>query len=72
LTGPTFLLLGEASYALYIVHSGVPWWWGADFPFVRLDPPFPFSVIVAAALAIVDSVLCYRYVEAPLRRQILL
>jgi peptidoglycan/LPS O-acetylase OafA/YrhL len=45
---------------------------GADFRFVHLDPPFPFSVIVAAALAIVDSVLCYRYVEAPLRRQILL
>jgi peptidoglycan/LPS O-acetylase OafA/YrhL len=72
LTGPTFLLLGEASYALYIVHPGMTWWWERISRFVGLDLPFPLSVIVAAGLAIVASVLCCRYVEVPLRRQILL
>jgi peptidoglycan/LPS O-acetylase OafA/YrhL len=72
LTGPTFLLLGEASYALYIVHPGVTWWWEWISRFVGLNLPFPFSVIAPAALVIVASVLCYRDVEVPWRRQILL
>lgn len=71
LTGPTLLLLGEASYALYILHPAATWWskWIAQK--VGLFPPFPYNLIFMAGVAVAVSVLSYRYLEGPWRRRIL-
>jgi peptidoglycan/LPS O-acetylase OafA/YrhL len=69
LTGSTFVLLGEASYALYILHPSVTLWCDQIARLLGHHPPV--AVISWAALAIVASVICFRYVETPMRRQIL-
>ena len=70
LTRPGFLLLGEASYAMYILHIPMRFWWkigreaiGIGLP-NRLDLALYFCVVVAV------SILVFRHVETPLRRRI--
>ena len=69
LTRPGFLLLGEASYAMYILHIPMRFWWkigreaiGIGLP-NRLDLALYFCVVVAV------SILVFRHVETPLRRR---
>ncbi len=60
LSNPTMVLLGNASYALYILHLPLlHWWTSLDLPL----PPEVFCVIAVAA-----SVICYRYFETPVLR----
>lgn len=68
---PPLLLLGEASYATYIIHMPLGWLW--DFTMPRLlgwrPPPvlnfaLYFAVLIAASLAV------FIYVETPWRRRL--
>ena len=76
-SGPTFLsrlleqpglvLLGEASYALYIVH-----WAGQTFLRMGLLGAYGTPLVHAGFLlgTVGVSLLCYRYVEVPWRRRL--
>jgi peptidoglycan/LPS O-acetylase OafA/YrhL len=72
LSGPFIVLLGEASYSLYLVHGTVLWVavlvqnkvFGRDW---RTDP---WLLLPTVAAAILFSVVCYRLVETPSRRAI--
>ncbi len=57
LSNPSMVLLGNASYALYILHLPLFHWWKS------LDLPLPPEVFCLIAVAL--SVICYRYVETP-------
>lgn len=60
LSHPYMVLLGNASYALYILHLPLLHWWTS----LGLQlPPEVFCLI-----AVVVSLLCYRYFEAPVLR----
>jgi len=66
---PLLTLLGEASYALYIIHLPIAWWWnwltrGLFLP--RFVSFFLYFLIVT-----VLSIFIYRWVERPARRWIL-
>lgn len=71
LCSPTFLLLGEASFAVYILHMPITWWgqWAAVQ--LGLLPPFPYDMLYLVALTVALSILSYRYFETPWRRRIL-
>ena len=60
LSNPTMVLLGNASYALYILHLPLLHWW------TLLDLPLPPEVF--CVIAVIVSVVCYRYVETPVLR----
>ncbi len=67
LANPLMVLLGEASYALYIIH-----WSGQTFLQMRFlgaygTPPVHALFLIATVAA---SVLCYRLIEAPMRRRL--
>ena len=63
---PVFVLLGEASYSIYILHIPLHLWWDSlDFGLARwLNFVVYFAVVVAA------SVLSWHYIEMPLCRLI--
>jgi peptidoglycan/LPS O-acetylase OafA/YrhL len=70
LRAPLLILLGEASYALYILHMPIGFWWklsvgglGVAGDWLR----FTAFVILAVGL----SLACFLWVETPLRRVIL-
>jgi peptidoglycan/LPS O-acetylase OafA/YrhL len=70
LTLPAFVLLGEASYSIYILHIPLRLWWDVLYEALGLNLPawlfFPlyFGWVTAA------SIVSLRYVETPLRRLI--
>ena len=67
---PPFVLLGEASYCLYLLHFNL-WTLLHDHGLLQrlhataLDPVFSYALMLAAALA------SYRWIEVPARRWIL-
>lgn len=71
-TFPSFILLGEASYSIYILHIPIWFWWNwfTRKIFHSSLPAFP-NFAIYFALVVVASVLCYLYVEKPMRRWIL-
>ena len=62
------VLAGEASYSLYILHSGI-WWWftrvAMELHFNYLQSPSFLAAYLVTAVAI--SILTYRTVEMPCR-----
>jgi peptidoglycan/LPS O-acetylase OafA/YrhL len=71
LAWPPLVLLGEASYSLYITHGGVLAVKGYAFKWLDLaDLPFGLAFSSSVLLAVAASVLCFLYVEIPLRRRI--
>lgn len=60
LSSPYMVLLGNASYALYLLHLPLLHWWQL------LDLPLPPEVF--CLIAVMVSVICYRYVETPVLR----
>ena len=70
---PFVVLLGEASYALYLIHA--PLWWIAGALFANLNlyiyPARYFvGVLAYLVLAIGLSILIFRFVEEPARKAI--
>jgi len=66
---PPLILLGEARYAMYILHMPLGWWW--DWLTRRLTLPPLTSVVVYFSIVMGMSIVTYQYVEKPLRRRLL-
>ena len=72
LSTPLILLLGEASYAVYILHSPLLWWWQwlmtriVLLPWQNIPSAIAFFVLVNMA-----AVAVFKWFETPLRRRIL-
>jgi len=66
LTAPVFVLLGQASYSIYLLHVPLRGYWGA-FSFGL--PPWVILPIYLI-LVVGGSVLVFRYIETPLRQWI--
>jgi peptidoglycan/LPS O-acetylase OafA/YrhL len=65
LISPTLILLGEASYALYILHMPLMFWWHvARFP-VLSQPLWATAFVIIAVLI---SIAAYLFVERPAKR----
>jgi peptidoglycan/LPS O-acetylase OafA/YrhL len=64
---PALLLLGEASYSLYIIHSPVLSWLKAFFDLLHVTLPAWLFGITFLAVAITASVCTYKLIELPAR-----
>lgn len=72
LAAPPLVLLGEASYAIYILHHALRHWWNylsRDVLGVVLSPRLDLVLFFATVCGI--SVLSFLYFEMPLRRLLL-
>jgi peptidoglycan/LPS O-acetylase OafA/YrhL len=68
---PVLVLLGHASYSIYILHIGILFWWQwiAHKVFhLRFSPTIELVIILS--LVIAASVCVFLYFERPLRRWI--
>jgi len=66
------ILLGEVSYAIYIIHLPLLFWWQTVLVArLKLNLPPALGAIAFATLVTLLSILIFRYVENPLRRRIL-
>jgi peptidoglycan/LPS O-acetylase OafA/YrhL len=72
LTLPALVLLGEASYSIYILHTAVVFWWHwiAHKLFV-ISLPETTEILIVFGLVISLSIWALVYFERPLRRRIL-
>jgi peptidoglycan/LPS O-acetylase OafA/YrhL len=66
LASPLFVLLGEASYAIYILHVPVRFWWKT----MAFALPLPLDIFLYCCLVVVVSILAFRCVETPMRKAI--
>jgi peptidoglycan/LPS O-acetylase OafA/YrhL len=62
---PALLLLGEASYSLYIIHSPVLSWLKAFFDLLHLTLPAEIFGIIFLAVSVAASVCTYKLIELP-------
>jgi len=68
----TMILLGEVSYAIYILHHPLLFWWQTVLVArLKLNLPPVVGAIAFATTVTLLSILVFRYVENPLRRRIL-
>jgi peptidoglycan/LPS O-acetylase OafA/YrhL len=71
LSGPAMIRLGEASYALYVLHWPLWDWVTRIFPAPAPDAPARLPFFLAyLGLAIVLSLLASHFLEQPTRRAI--
>lgn len=69
LAAPVLVLLGEASYSMYILHSPIYFWWNwVTSKAMGWNVPSLVDLALSVALVICASILSYLYVERPLRR----
>jgi peptidoglycan/LPS O-acetylase OafA/YrhL len=67
---PAFVLLGEASYAIYILHIPLRLWWDIVCELLGLSLPEGLNFALYFALVVAASIATFRHVETPLRRWI--
>ncbi len=70
LSGRWLVALGEASYALYIVHAPIAWWFGVCLKHFSMRQPLAFFILYFLT-AIVASLLIHKYFEIPLKNKCL-
>ncbi len=70
LSRPALQRLGEASYALYILHLPLRLWWDVGLLSLGLEPPEGLSFVLYFAFVTAASLAVLRWIEAPLRRWI--
>ena len=70
LAHPALQRLGEASYALYILHLPLRLWWDIALLALGIELPEALSFVLYFAVATVASLAVLRWVETPLRRRI--
>ena len=72
LTLPALLLLGEASYSMYILHIPLAFWWHVlTQKVLSMNLPGMIDFALYFLLVVGGSVVSFLYVEKPLRRKIL-
>jgi peptidoglycan/LPS O-acetylase OafA/YrhL len=72
LSSPILILLGEASYSMYILHIPLRVWWDwITKRMFQLNLPTFQNFALYFGLVVAVSLLSYLYVEIPLRRRIL-
>lgn len=67
---PVLVLLGEASYALYILHLPLRLWWDAAMLMLGVQVPEGLQFAFYFAFATIGSLIALRRIEMPLRRLI--
>jgi peptidoglycan/LPS O-acetylase OafA/YrhL len=70
LAWPGFVLLGEASYVMYILHIPLRLWWEGSQQLVGFRFQAWLNVLLYFVVVVVVSILVYRHVETPLRHWI--
>jgi peptidoglycan/LPS O-acetylase OafA/YrhL len=70
LSTPLAEYLGKASYAMYIVHIPILWWWGRGVVHGPLNITGVPAAILYLATVIAASVLAFEFVETPANRWI--
>jgi peptidoglycan/LPS O-acetylase OafA/YrhL len=70
LASAAMVLLGEASYAMYILHIPIRFWSELLLVIAGVDLPPRLYVVVYLVTVVVVSVLVFLYVETPARRRI--
>jgi peptidoglycan/LPS O-acetylase OafA/YrhL len=69
---PILVKLGEASYALYIIHDALPFWWDEFWHKLMRVHLSPITDCVALITVVVlVSYFLFAFLETPLRRRIL-
>ena len=68
LSSSTFVKLGAASYALYIIQDPFVWWWGRTIDLDLAQPAWLALFVIAIVGA---SLVLERFVEIPAREQLL-
>ncbi|MCC7175323.1 MAG: acyltransferase [Bryobacterales bacterium] len=70
LSAPGSVLLGKASYALYILHIPVLWWYKRSWLF-RLASPWPAgAAVIYIAGVVAISTLVFKLIEEPANRRL--
>jgi peptidoglycan/LPS O-acetylase OafA/YrhL len=64
------VLLGEASYALYILHVPLLIWWRRGIDSYQAQIPAGIATTMYVAIAIFVSILVFRYFEQPVRKRV--
>ena len=68
LSSGLLVLLGEASYALYVLHPGVIFWWRwIAHKVLGVDIPIGLELLIIFSLAVIASVATLVLIERPLR-----
>jgi peptidoglycan/LPS O-acetylase OafA/YrhL len=70
LSMPLAEYLGKASYAMYIVHIPILWWWGRGLNYAGLHITGLSAAILYLATVLAASVLAFEFVETPANRRI--
>ena len=70
LASATMVLLGEASYAMYILHIPIRFWMELLLTIAGIELPLRLYMVLHVVAVMAVSILVFRYVETPLRQWI--
>ena len=70
LASGAMVLLGEASYAMYILHIPIRFWSELLLAIAGIELPPRLYIVLHVATVVGVSILVFRYIETPLRQWI--
>lgn len=69
---PVLVTLGEASYAIYIIHDALPFWWDEFWhKLVKVQLPPITDCVALMTVVVMVSYFSFVFLETPLRRKML-